>query len=178
MLLLIGMAVALALVLAPSALPRGAGFITVKPGDELDVVGTRILCKVAEKGIYCVKVDGKGPLPGSYAVGISLKSGIAAWKIDAKRNVQQVYARKLASAQKRIKIRVRQVARIPGTTVDCAIVLSGAKNDEETIYCSRDDKVGPVVGSYAVLMSDSMVAVGKIKADRSTTIVWTKKHTS
>jgi len=74
------------------------------------------------------------------------------------------------------KVKVRQATRIQGTTLDCAVVLSGAKNDEETIYCSRDDKVGPIVGSYAVLMSDGMVAVGKIKADRSTTIVWTRKH--
>lgn len=66
--------------------------------------------------------------------------------------------------------------RIQGTTVDCAIVLSGTRNDEETIYCSHDDKVGPIVGSYAVLLSDSAAAVGKVKPDRGTTIVWTRKH--
>jgi len=179
MLPLIGMmaAIAVALVFAPSALPRGAGFITVKPGDELDVVGTKILCSVGPQAIVCFKVDAKGPLPGSYGIGISQKSGLVkTWRIDAKRNPKPVYARKIASAQTRIKIKVRQVARIQGTTVDCAIVLSGAKNDEETVYCSHDDKVGPIVGSYAVLMSDSMAAVGKVKADRSTTIVWLKKH--
>ena len=169
-------AFALALVLAPSALSSGAGFITLKPGDQLDVVGTQILCQVGvdQKAIACFRVDAKGPFPGSYGIGISLTKGIAAWKIDATRNPKQIYARKPASAQKRVKVKLGQVTRIQGSTLDCAIVRSGAKN-ETTIYCSRDDKVGPVVGSYAMLMSDSMVAVGKIKADRSTTIVWTKK---
>src|SRR3989304_1219743 len=45
------------------------------------------------------------------------------------------------------KVKVRQATRIQGTTLDCAVVLSGANNDEETIYCSRDDKVGSIVGS-------------------------------
>ena len=171
-------AFALALVLAPSALSSGAGFITLKPGDQLDVVGTQLLCQVGvkQKTIACFKVDAAGPLPGSYAIGISLTKGVVAWKIDAKRNAKQVYARKPASVQKRIKVKLGQVARIQGTTMDCAIVRSGANNDETTIYCSHDDKAGPIVGSYAMLMSNGMVAVGKIKADRSTTIVWTKKH--
>ena len=169
------------LVVAASASGRGEGFITVKPGDELDVVGTKILCQITQEGpgeaaIACFKADAKGAIPGSYAVGITQKGGVAAWKIDAKRSPQPVYTRKLSSTQKRIRVKVKQVTRIQGTTVDCAIVLSGTRNDEETIYCSRDDKVGPIAGSYAVLMSDSMVAVGKIKADRSTTIIWTKKH--
>ena len=169
------------LVLAASASGRGTGFITLKPGDELDVVGTKILCQVTSEGpgemaIACFKVDSKGPIPGSYAVDITQKGGVSAWKIDAKRSPQPVYTRNLSSAQTRIKVRVRQKTRIQGTTLDCAIVLTGARNDQETIYCSRDDKVGPIVGSYAVLMSDSLVAVAKIKADRSSTVVWTRKH--
>lgn len=172
---------AAALALAASALGRGDGFVTIKPGDTVDVVGTKILCQVTsegpgEKAIACFKWDSKGPLPGTFAVGITQKGGVAAWKIDAKRSPQPVYTRNLASAQKLIKVKVRQATRIQGTTLDCAIVLSGAKNDEETIYCSRDDKVGPIAGSYAVLMSDSMVAVGRVKADRTTTVVWTRKH--
>ena len=169
------------LVVAASASARGTGFVTLKPGDELDVLGTKILCQITqegpdEKAIACFKADTKGPIPGSYAVGLTQKGGVAAWRIDAKRSPQPVYTRKLSATQKRIKVKVKQATRIKGTTLDCAVVLSGTKNDEETIYCSRDDKVGPIVGSYAVLMSDSMVAVGRIKADRSTTIVWTKKH--
>lgn len=171
----------LALALAASAFGRGAGFITIKPGDTVDVVGTKILCEVTdegpgEKAIACSLRDSKGPIPGSFAVGITQKGGVAAWKIDAKRKPQPVYTRNLSSAQKRIKVKVRQVTRIQGTTVDCAIVLSGAKNDEETIYCSHDDATGPRVGSYAVLLSDSIAAVGRVKADRSTTIVWTRTH--
>ena len=166
-----------ALVVASSALTSGSGFIMLTSGDQLDVVGTRLLCQVGvdQKSIACFKVDANGPLPGSYGIGISLTKGIAAWTIDAKRNPKQVYTRKPASAQKRIKVKLGQATRIQGTTIDCAIVRSGAKN-ETTIYCSHDDKTGPIVGSYAMLMSDSMVAVGKIKANRSTTIIWTKKH--
>lgn len=172
---------ALALVLAASASGRGAGFITLKPGDTVVVVGTKIICAVTDEGpgakaLSCFKTDSKGPVPGSFAVGITQKGGVAAWKIDAKRTPQPVYTRNLSAAQKLIKVKVRQATRIQGTTLDCAVVLSGARNDDETIYCSRDDKVGPIVGSYAVLMSDTMVAVRKVKADRSTTIVWTRKH--
>jgi len=169
-------AFAAALVLASSALSSGTGFITLRAGEELDVVGTPILCQVGSgaKAIACFKVDAHGPLPGSYGIGIKT-TGVAAWKIDAARNPKQVYTRKTASAQKRVTIKLGQVARLQGTTLDCAIVRSGAKNDT-TVYCSRDDKVGPVVGSYAVLLSKSMAAVGKVKADRSTTIVWLKKH--
>ena len=165
-----------ALAVASSALTSGSGFIMLTSGDQLDVVGTPILCQVGNgaKAIACFKVDAKGSLPGSYGIGIKT-TGVAAWKIDAKRNSKQVYARTPASAQKRVKIKLGQVARLQGTTLDCAIVRSGA-NNETTIYCSRDDKVGPVVGSYAVLLSKSMAAVGKVKADRSTTIVWMKKH--
>jgi len=165
-----------ALVLASSALTSGAGFIALRSGDQLDVVGTPILCQVGDgaKAIACFKVDAHGPLAGSYGIGIKT-TGIAAWKIDAVRKPKQVYSRKTASAQKRVKIKLGQVARLQGTTLDCAIVRSGADN-ETTIYCSRDDNVGPVVGSYAVLLSKSMAAVGKVKADRSTTIVWMKKH--
>ena len=166
----------LALVLVPAALPGAAGFVTLRSGDQLDVVGTPILCQVGNgaTSIACFKVDAKGPLPGSYGIGIKT-TGVAAWKIDANRNPKEVYARKPASAQKRVTIRLGQAARLQGTTLDCAIVRSGAAN-ETTIYCSHDDTVGPVVGSYAVLLSKSMAAVGKVKADRSTTIVWLKKH--
>lgn len=170
---------ALALALAASAFGRGEGFITIKPGDEVNIAGTKIRCQVTAdsgKAIACFKFDSKGAIPGSYAVGITQKGGVAAWKIDAKRSPQPVYTRNLSSAQKRITLKVRQVTRIQGTTVDCAVVLSGARNDEETIYCSRDDATGPRVGSYAVLLSDSIAAVGKVKADRSTTVVWTRKH--
>lgn len=171
-------AVALALVLAPSALPSRAGFITLERGDQFSVAGAPILCQVGagSNSIVCFKVDAKGALPGSYAIGLSVTKGVSAWKIDAKRNPKQVYTRKPASAQKLITIKLGQVARIKGTTLDCAIVRSGAKNDQTTVYCSHDDTVGPIVGSYAVLISKSMVAVGKIKANRSTTIIWTKKH--
>ena len=98
------------LVVAASAFGRGAGFITLKPGDELDVVGTKILCQVTsegpgEKAIACFKTDSKGPLPGTFAVGITQKAGVAAWKIDAKRSPQPVYPRNLSSAQRLIKVR-------------------------------------------------------------------------
>lgn len=71
-----------------------------------------------------------------------------------------------------ITLKVGQVVHVQGTSVDCAVVRSGAGAGKPTIYCSKDDTIGPIPGTFATLLSDDVAAVGKVQTTRRTTIVW------
>ena len=65
-------------------------FITLKVGDEFDVVGTSILCLVSKGssgrlGIACFRSNSKGAIPGSYFAGIGQDGRVLAGLVDAKR---------------------------------------------------------------------------------------------
>jgi hypothetical protein len=172
------------------AIPAGAttkAFIPLKAGDEIDVVGTSILCLVSKgssgrTGIVCFRATSKGAIPGSYFAGIGQDGRVLAGVVDAKGEPKITYERKLAAAggtrvaTVRRKGNVGQVFRLTGSTVDCAIVRSGAGKGVPSVYCSKDDKVGPVPGTYAVVVSDQVAGVGKIEKTRRTTMIWVKNQ--
>ena len=179
--------VAAALLLAVPAGATSKAFITLKAGDELDVVGTRVLCLVTKGstgriGIVCFRATAKGAMPGSYFAGIGQDGRVLAGLVDAKGQPKITYERKLATAGHttaaavRRKGNVGQVFRLAGTTTDCAIVRSGSGKGVPTVYCSRDDKVGPIPGTYSVVVSDQVAGVGKIQKTRSTTMIWVKNQ--
>ena len=181
----VGVATALLLV-APAGAARTA-FIPLKAGDEIDVVGTSILCLVSKgssgrTGIVCFRATAKGAVPGSYFAGIGQDGRVLAGVVDAKGQPTITYQRTLASAAGATSASVRrkgavgQVFRITGSTVDCAIVRSGSGKGVPTVYCSKDDKVGPVPGTYSVIVSDQVAGVGKIQTTRSTTMIWVKNQ--
>lgn len=178
---------AAALLLAVPAGATSKAFITLKAGGELDVVGTRILCLITKGstgriGIVCFRAAATGAIPGSYFAGIGQDGRVLAGLVDAKGQPKITYERKLAAAggttatAVRRKGNVGQVFRLAGTTIDCAIVRSGAGKGVPSVYCSRDDKVGPVPGTYALLVSDQVASVGKIEKTRVTTFIWVKQQ--
>ena len=75
-----------------------------------------------------------------------------------------------------ITLKIGQVVHVQGTSVDCAVVRSGAGTGKPTIYCSKDDKTGPIPGTFATLLSDDVAAAGKIQPSRRTTIVWQRNQ--
>ena len=75
-----------------------------------------------------------------------------------------------------ITLKVGQVVHVQGTSVDCAVVRSGTGAGKPTIYCSKDDKTGPIPGTFATLLSDDVAAAGKIQPSRRTTIVWQRNQ--
>lgn len=172
------------------AIPAGAttqAFTILKAGDEIDIVDTSVLCLVSKgssgrMGIVCFRANAKGAIPGTYFAGIGQDGRVLAGVVDAKREPKITFQRTLASAAGtsaatvRRKGTVGKVFRISGSTVDCAIVRSGTGTQVPTVYCSKDDKVGPVPGTYAVLVSDQVAGVGKIQETRSTTMIWVKNQ--
>jgi hypothetical protein len=45
-----------------------------------------------------------------------------------------------------------------------------------TVYCSKNDKTGPVPGTYATLLSNQVAAVGKVGATSHTTPIVVKNQ--
>ena len=161
--------------------------LAVPAGDELDVVGTRVLCLVTKGStgrivIVCFRATAKGAMPGSYFAGIGQDGRVLAGLVDAKGQPKITDERKLAAAGRttaaavRRKGNVGRVFRLTGTTTDCAIVRSGAGKSVPIIYCSRDGKVGPIPGTYSVIVSDQVAGVGKIEKTRVTTMIWVKNQ--
>ena len=181
---------AAALLLAVPAGATSKAFITLKAGDEIDVVGTSVLCLVSKGssgriGITCFRANAKGGIPSSYFAGIGQDGRVLAGLVNAKREPKITFQRMLASAGSTTaatattvqrKGNVGQVFRLYRTTIDCAIVRSGAGKGVPSVYCSKDDKVGPVPGTYSVIVSDQVAGVGKIQKTRATTMIWVKNQ--
>ena len=131
----------------------------------------------------CYEATSTGLLPGSFSTGIGQDDRVFIGKANAKGTTMKTVFQRLPAAagkrtatSKRVKGRVGQVFHVIGTPIDCAIVRSGAGAGVPTVYCSQDDKTGPVPGTYATLLSDQVAAVGKVDATRHTTPIVVKKQ--
>ena len=179
---LAAVAAALALVLVGTAGSATSAFVNLKTGDSLDVLHTGIVCSVQKGasgrlGVACYEATATGFLPRSYATVIVQDGEVSIDQINAKGdNLKQVFDRKLAAAAKRVRASVGQAFHVTGTPIDCAIVKTGTGAGVPTVYCSKDDKVGPVPGTYATLISDRVASVGKIGANRVTTAIVVKNQ--
>jgi len=181
-------AVSVALAVSSTAGATAKAFVNLKAGDEIDVVGTGILCSVEKGtsgrlGVACYEATPTGLLPGSFSTGIGQDGRVFIGQANAKGTTMKVvFERTLAAAgirtaaAKRVKGRVGQAFHVVGTPIDCAIVRSGAGAGVPTVYCSKDDKAGPVPGTYATLLSDQVAAVGKVDATRHTTSIVVKNQ--
>lgn len=175
-------AVAAAVTGVSSAGPRA--FVEMRAGDGLDVAGTKVGCLVVAGAVACYQATAEGKevtaLPRTYGAVIYTDGRAAAFRVDAKGAPKILFARKPQGARDRVRrflrARVGQVFRLEGTRLDCAIVRSGAGAGKPTVYCSQDDATGPIPGTYAILVSDEVAAVGKIGPSRRTTIVFTRKQ--
>lgn len=181
-------AVTVALAASSTADATAKAFVNLKAGDQIDVVDTGILCSIEKGtsgrlGVACYEATSTGLLPGSYSTGIGQDGRVFIGLANAKgTTVKTIFQRLPAAAgirtaaAKRVKGRVGQVFHVVGTPIDCAIVRSGAGAGVPTVYCSRDDKTGPVPGTYATLLSDQVAAVGKVDATRHTTPIVVKNQ--
>ena len=183
-------ALAAALLLSVPAGTTTKAFITLKVGDELDVVGTSILClgskgSSGRLGIVCFRSNAKGAIPGPYFAGIGQDGRVLAGLVDAKGAPKISYQRTLAAAGGTTAATVRRQGKVgqvfpfadtTSTTSDCAIVRSGKGSGVPSVDCTRDDQVGPLPGTYAVIVSDQVASAGKIAKTRSTTTICAKQQ--
>jgi len=168
------------IVLAAAALTAAAGiqassaaptaFITVRAGDIIDVVGTKVVCAVSGNLVYCYHSRLGKPIAKTFAAAIYTTRQAALFRIGASGKGALVARRPLAAgaATRVVKLRVGQATRLQGTRLDCAAVRSEGR---PTIYCSNDDAVGPTPGTHAVLVNDKLAAIGRVAKSRETTIV-------
>ena len=186
--------VAAGLVAAPGASSRSGGFVTIRGGDEVRIAGTHTGCVVQELAVFCIHYTATSPpkqitpVAGSYGtLAFYLERAVIAFRAGAAGKTATVFQRKPAGmpafdvsfypepADRVVRLKVGQVARVEGSKLDCAVVRAGARN-VPTVYCVTDDKVGPVPKSYATLASDDGIAIGVIGANRRTTIIYTRRQ--
>ena len=179
---LVTVTTALAL-LAPAA--GGAattGFITVRPGDLIAVKGGALGCVVQLPGIVCYPSRAGKPRTGVFAVMLVAPGVASILRVGKDLSLTPVVTKvapgtKLHRRGRTITLAVGQVARLqppaPAGPIDCAVVRSAGL---PTLYCSQDDAVGPVVGSFAIVVNTTTAAIGRVGADRGTTIVSLRKQ--
>lgn len=176
---------------AAAAPGRDAGFVPIRAGDQVRVVGSGVRCVVQEAAVLCLRFASGAPKIGSYGTA-ALPGGTA---VVAVRVVDRVHLKTVfrrwpkglptfaflydpeETPNRIVTLKVGQVARerIGTLKLDCAVVRAGTRN-VPTVYCSSDDAVGPIPKTYATLASDDGVAVGRIGATRRTTIVYTHRQ--
>ena len=167
-------ALAAALLLSFPAGTTTKAFITLKVGDEPDVVGTSILClgskgSSGRLGIVCFRSNAKGAIPGPYFAGIGQDGRVLAGLTDAKGAPKISYQRTLTAAGGTTAATVRRQGKV-------GQVFPFADTTSTTSDCARDDQVEPLPGTYAVIVSDQVASAGKIAKTRSTTTIWAKQQ--
>ena len=187
------LAILLFAAIAPAAAApvRQAGFVAIRAGDQVRIAGSTTRCVVQEAAILCMPFVGGVPRVGAYGT-FTIPGGqaVVGFRVADAIHLTTVFRRwpkalptfalmfdPEDTPDRVVTLKVGQVARerIQGINLDCAVVRSGTRN-VPTVYCSTDDKVGPVRGRYATLASDDDAAVGKVGAGRRTTVVWTHKQ--
>ncbi len=155
---------------APLASAASLAFVPVRAGDVLDLVGTRVACAVQKEGVLCFHIRAEKPIVGTFGVALHIDRRTVLFRVGAGGEPKVVACRpQLAAAAARlVKLRVGQAVRLRGTRLDCAAVASAGR---PTLYCSYDDAVGPIPGTHAILINDTLAAIGRVENSRRTTIV-------
>jgi len=175
------------------AFAHPAGFVNIRAGDEVRIAGTQTGCVVQEVAIFCFHYAKGAPLGqiapvvGSYGT-LALGGGHQVYAYKARAGGKTTIVFKKAAgvpgfaisfypepADRVVHLKVGQVARVQGAKLDCAIVRAGSRN-LPSVYCVTDDKVGPVLKTYATLVSDDGIAVGVIGAGRKTTFIYVHRQ--
>lgn len=171
--------------LAPSATAKVQ---TLRLGDLVDVVGTRIACQVqvsrnvspGKVVIGCLKVDASGkPAVGSYAVSIA-KDGEATAVLVTKTRQPKVVFRSPAAVAGRsagtrvVRARVGDVLRLRGSDLGCTVVED--QDGLTAISCFRFSGIRVRAYSNLIGISDKLVLVSRVDARGKPKILFTRRH--
>ncbi|MEI8105174.1 MAG: hypothetical protein WCH31_04930 [Actinomycetes bacterium] len=164
------------------ALSSQGGFLSARPGDVITISGSPVTCLVQQAGYLCFLRQRGAPRVGSYAVvlaapgvaGISRVTSTLAFAPVVTTTTGQVdlaAARAMAGVQRTLRLRIGAVTRLRVAGVepalDCVVTRSA---QTPTLYCSLDDEIGPVPGTYAIVVNARRAALGLVLASRRTLV--------
>lgn len=158
--------------------------ITIKLGDQIDVLGTRVLCLAqvgknlfkGKKLVSCYKLSGSSAQIGAYAPALAADGEIGVAKL-TKSGGTLVFRRKpagLGAANKVIRAKIGDTLALQGTDVACAV--SKAATGAPYLSCFTVSASGGKTGSYSFSISDAVVAVTQFTAPNKTKLIKTWKQ--
>jgi hypothetical protein len=154
---------------------------SVRLGDTIEVLKTHILCTVQKGGktlpaktlIGCVEVNSKGPVVGSYAVGIDTAGAVTMARVRSRGGPLVVFKRTLsavgAGAGRVLRVRNGDVFVLGGSDLACSINRPSGGRVTASCFLFRARKLVP--GSYAVGITDLYAFVSRVESGRTSTIV-------
>lgn len=148
---------------------------TIRVGDLVDVVGTKVGCFGAREdgkvGVVCAHLDANGPIPKTYAVAIRADGNVFAYVITAKRKPKRIFTRapqvatsplELQGDGRTIDLGVGKTFALAGTRVACQIL--NVTSDVPRVF--KGIKVGcfkATPGGYGIAGSDRFAGIFKFK---------------
>jgi hypothetical protein len=179
-------AATLALALAGGAGASSRAVYTVKLGDTIEVLGSRILCTV-QKGsrilpgktlIGCVEATSKGPVVGSYAVALATNGAVAMAKVKANGEPLVVLKRTpsaVGAVRSRVlSVRVGDAFLLGGSAVACSINQPTGGSLTASCFLARSGTLVP--NSYAVGITDLYAFVSRVDSARKAKPISLRKH--
>jgi hypothetical protein len=155
--------------------PAGAPDRTIRVGDLVDVVGTKVGCVAAREdgkvGIVCAHLDRNGPIPRTYAAAIRGDGAVYGYVITARREPKRIFSRTVQVAAspltvggdgRTFSLGTGTTFALAGTRLACQIlnVTSGVPD----LY--RGIKVGcfkATPGGYGIAVSDRFAGIFRFK---------------
>lgn len=172
---LVALGLALTVPALAGARPVGSPDQTIRIGDLVDVVGTKVGCFAAREdgkvGIVCAHLDRNGPIPKTYAAAIRSDGAVYGYVISTKREPRRIFGRtpQLATAPlaldgggRTYQLGVGRTFALAGTRLACQVlnVTSGVPD----IY--KGIKVGcfkATPGGYGIAVSDRFAGIFKFR---------------
>lgn len=166
---------ALAAPAVADARPAGGVDQTIRLGDLVDVVGTKVGCfatrEAGKVGIVCAHLDRNGPIPKTYAAAIRGDGAVYGYVITARREPKRIFERTpqaagspllLEGGGRTYELGVGKTFALAGTRLACQIV--NVTSDVAEVY--KGIKVGcfkATPGGYGIAVSDRFAGIFKFK---------------